>query len=174
MEKLKFALIAIVTLSLLGLLGYWSVRTLQSGTDYKASQKIQQLEQENKDLKTEVANLTAELNIAQSKLKLEEPAQNVVKEPEPTVYKYQDLITQLQKLVTNKTVLKLKSKGGAVGTVQKFLNIYNKTSNPVDNDYGAATLAAVKDFQKDEGLSATGEAGSATFNKMIDWLKEQE
>ncbi|MDE2031162.1 MAG: peptidoglycan-binding protein [Patescibacteria group bacterium] len=69
--------------------------------------------------------------------------------------------------------MKLKSTGSRVGTVQNFLNIYNNTSSKVDNDYGASTQKAVMAFQKDQGLSADGQAGSSTFAKMISWLKKQ-
>ncbi|MBU0999326.1 peptidoglycan-binding protein [Patescibacteria group bacterium] len=69
--------------------------------------------------------------------------------------------------------MKLKSRGTRVGTVQNFLNIYNNTSDKVDNDYGTSTQKAVTAFQKDQGLNADGEAGSGTFNKMISWLKKQ-
>src|SRR3989344_4489169 len=135
MEKLKFALFAIVVLGLLGLLGYWAITTLQSGTESKMSEKVAALTKENEDLKIE-----------------------------------------LQKLIDNRVVLKLKSRGANVGAVQRFLNIYNNTSaRPVrvDNDYGAGTVKLVTTFQKAEGLTANGEAGPETFNKMIDWLKKQ-
>lgn len=171
MEKLKFTLFSIVTLSLLGLIGYWSVVTLQSGTEYKTSQKIEQLEKENKDLKTEVKRLTDEFDALQSKL--DESAPAVEEEPERIAYKYQDLIDELQKLIDGKVLLKQKSSGPKVGTVQKFLNIYNNTSSKVDNDYGAGTAKLVTAFQKDSGLNADGEAGPGTFSKMIDWLKKQ-
>ena len=44
MEKLKFILFSIVVLALIGLLGYWSMNTIQSGTEYVKDQKIKQLE----------------------------------------------------------------------------------------------------------------------------------
>ena len=175
MEKLKFILFSIVILSLMGFVGYWSVVTLQSGTEYKVSQKVEQLEKENEDLKTEVQRQKSELGVLKSRL--EESTPITAKEPEPTgatVYKYNDLINELQKLVDSNVFLKQKSRGGNVGTVQKFLNIYNNTSNRVDNDYGASTAKLVADFQKDSGLSADGEAGKNTFIKMVDWLKKQK
>ncbi|HTE49067.1 MAG TPA: peptidoglycan-binding domain-containing protein [Candidatus Paceibacterota bacterium] len=171
MEKLKFALFSIVVLSLLGLLGYWSVVTLQSGTESKASQKIAQLQKENKELNAEILKVNNELSALQAEKTETVPI--VKKEPAPIVYKYQDLIDEFQGLISSNAFLKLKSRGAQVGTLQNFLNIYNKTSNKVDNDYGESTKAAVIVFQKDQGLSADGEAGSGTFNKMIDWLKKQ-
>ena len=69
--------------------------------------------------------------------------------------------------------MKLKSTGTRVGTVQNFLNLYNKTSNKIDNDYGASTVASVALFQKAQGLTSDGQAGASTFNKMISWLEKQ-
>lgn len=173
MEKIKFALFVIVVLSLVGILGYWSVVSLQSGTEYVTGQKVKQLEKENEDLRGEVAKLTGEINILQDKLLVLTPAPTTSKDPETVVYKYQDLINELQKMVSNNVFLKEKSRGSSVGTVQKFLNIYNSTSTKVDNDYGAGTAKLISAFQKDSGLSADGQAGKETFNKMIEWLKEQ-
>jgi len=172
MEKLKFVLFSIISLSLLGLLGYWSVVTLQSGSEYKTSQKVEQLKKENEDLKTEVKNLTDELSVLQSK-PVEEPVPSVKKDSAGTASKYQNLIDELQKLKDGNVFLKLKSSGLQVGTVQKFLNIYSNTSNKVDNDYGASTVKAVAAFQKDSGLNADGQAGPSTFSKMINWLEKQ-
>lgn len=123
MEKLKFFLFSILTLSLMGLVGYWSVVTLQSGTEHVADQKMKQLEKENEDLKNEVKKQNDELSVLQ--FKLEEPARSVKKESEGAVYKYQDLINEFQKLISGNVFLKQKSSGPRVGTVQKFLNIYN-------------------------------------------------
>jgi len=181
MEKLKFILFSIVVLAAMGFAGYWSITTIQSGTEYIASQKAEQLQDENKNLKKEVENLTEELSIL--KPKLEEPTPNVEKGISQTegqkplsvssVYKYQSLINELQKLADDNINIKLKSNGTRVGTLQNFLNIYNNTSNKVDNDYGANTQKAVIAFQKDQGLKTDGEVDSDTFKKMVDWLKKQ-
>lgn len=174
MDKLKFLLFSIVTLALVGLIGYWSVNTIQSGTEYVKDQKIKQLEKENKDLNKEVEKQQSELGVLQSKL--EALAPSVEENPAPIVYKYQDLIDELQKLIDNNVSLKQKSRGEGVGTVQKFLNIYNDTSKKVDNDYGVGTAKLVIAFQKDQKdpeLKANGEIGIDTFNEMIDWLKLQ-
>ncbi|MEJ0002231.1 MAG: peptidoglycan-binding domain-containing protein [bacterium] len=55
--------------------------------------------------------------------------------------------------------MKAKEADASVGNVQKFLNLYFKTSNKIDNDYGASTQKAVASFQKDQGLKADGFAG---------------
>ena len=172
-EKFKFALFTIVVLALVGIFGYWAVASIQSGTEHATEEKIKQLEVENEDLKKEVSKLTSDFNTVQARLaKFEEPEPTVVS-TEPTSSKYQSLIDDLQKLVDGNVFLKEKSRGPSVGTVQNFLNIYNDTSNKVDNDYGPGTVKAVTAAQKSLGLTADGEAGSSTFKKMIDWLKKQ-
>ena len=55
MEKLKFTLLAIISLTLLGLFGYWAVVTIQSGNEHIDDQKIKTLEKENEDLKRDVS-----------------------------------------------------------------------------------------------------------------------
>jgi peptidoglycan hydrolase-like protein with peptidoglycan-binding domain len=171
MEKLKFALFSIVTLVLLGLFGYWSIVTIQSGDEHIEDQKVKTLQKENEDLKTQVKKLTSELGVLKAQL---EPAPVVTPEMDSiVVYKHQDLINEIQELADSNISLKLKSRGAGVGTVQKFLNVYNNTSSKVDNDYGEGTKTRVAAFQKDMGLSADGEAGQSTFLKMIEWLKNQ-
>ena len=61
--------------------------------------------------------------------------------------------------------LKLGSKGGNVRTLQTFLN-KGGYSLKVDGDFGKATLAAVKDFQGKNGLTADGIVGQNTRAKM--------
>lgn len=182
MEKLKSILFLIIVLALMALLGYWAVSSMQSGTEYTKNQAIKELREENKNLKKEVESLTKELSsfketeevpVIDSKEELEVQKEDPKDEIQKTSYKYQSLINELQKLIDDNVSMKLKSKGTRVGTVQDFLNIYNKTSNRVDNDYGASTKSRVIAFQKAEGLTADGEAGPSTFVKMIDWLKKQ-
>ena len=170
MEKIKLALITIVTLSLLGLLGYWSINTIQSGTDHVKDQKIKQLQKDNEDLKNQLENLKNEASLPKPPM---QTTPNNTNDPGIVIYEHQDLIDQLQKMVDGKVALKSKSRGAYVGTVQEFLNLYNDTTDNVDNDYGAGTVTKVSAFQKALGLSADGQAGVGTFKKMIDWLKEQ-
>ncbi len=172
MEKLKFLLFSVVTLGVVGVLGYWAVVSIQMGDEFVADKKIQNLQKENESLKMEIEKLQAA--VATLTPKEEAPAEPIANDDAtPAVSKYQSLIAELEKLVTSKVYLKLKSRGPAVATIQKFLNIYNNTSNKVDNDYGASTKTAVAAFQKDMGLTADGEAGPGTFTKMVEWLKKQ-
>lgn len=84
---------------------------------------------------------------------------------------HSDLIRRLQGLIDDNILMKEGSRGTRVGTVQEFLNLYNNTSNGIDNDYGPGTKSKVAAFQKAVGLSADGQAGPNTYKKMINWLE---
>ena len=188
MENFKFTLFSIIVLALMGGAGYWAFSTIESGSVHVSNQKQKELEQKNEELNKEVANLKkqiSDIELAKEQQTQKEQeatvAENTVPTPPAptptktttttTVSKNQSLINELQKLVDGNIYLKLKSQGTAVGAIQKFLNVYNKTSNKIDNDYGATTVTAVKNFQKAEGLTADGEIGPGTTKKMITWLK---
>jgi murein L,D-transpeptidase YcbB/YkuD len=177
MEKFKFALFSVIVLAGVGFVWYWSISTIETGSEHVDADKLKQLEIENQDLQKKLADLSDQVEV----LKLKEepvspiPVPVVKEEPKPTTpatYKNQSLINELQKLVDDKVSMKLKSIGTRVGTVQKFLNVYNNTSNKIDNDYGANMVKLVTAFQKAEGMKADGEAGVSTFKKMIEWLKK--
>lgn len=183
MENLKFILVSIIILAVLGLAGFWAVATLESGSTHISSQKLKTLEKENAELKKELEEKNSELEDLQP----EEPIKEEIVVPEKTTgevkidkptsttttYKYQSLINELQKLIDDKITMKEKSRGTRVGTIQNFLNLYFNTNKRVDNDYGKGTKTDVSNFQKAVGLSQTGETSATTYQKMIDWLKKQ-
>lgn len=181
MEKIKFGLFSIVVLGTLGLVWYWSVSTIESGSEHAMRERVDQLEQENETLTQQVKELNSKLStatpvekepvVAEVPKETEKPVTTTTTTTSTTTDKDQTLINELQKLVDDKINMKLGSAGVRVGTVQKFLNRYNNTNSKIDNDYGAGTVKLVTAFQKAQGLSADGEAGVTTFTKMIAWLK---
>lgn len=175
MENFKFILISIIIIAGMGLLGYWAIRTLEPGDAFVSKQRQVALEEKNQALEKEIRTLKNQLAGLQSKETEEKPVVTVPTPTKPVIitYKYQSLINDLQKLVTDKVFMKEGSQGTRVGTVQTFLNIYNKTSKKVDNDFGAGTKTDLINFQKAEKIVADGETGPGTFQKMIDWLKKQ-
>ncbi|HEY5588672.1 MAG TPA: peptidoglycan-binding domain-containing protein [Candidatus Paceibacterota bacterium] len=186
MDNFKFLLFSVLVLALFGFSGYWAFSTIETGSSHVDIQKQKELAQNNEDLTKEVTQLKKEISLLQLDKEAQaqkekdildvKTTQPVVVATTPTktvVLKYQSLINDLQKLVNNNILLKNKSQGPAVGTVQKFLNIYNSTSNKIDNDYGLSTVNAIKNFQKAEGLTVDGGSGSSVFKKMISWLKSQ-
>lgn len=183
LDNFKFIILTIVVLILIGFLGFWAFTTLEPGDLHALRQEKQVLEDKNRELEKEVTRLQNELGtIEAEKDALAEAVAPKPEEEKPTTpppttttttYKNQTLINELQKLITDNIFMKEGSKGTRVGTVQKFLNLYNKTSTKVDNDYGPAMKTAVTAFQKAVGITADGETGPTTYKKMIDWLKKQ-
>jgi zinc D-Ala-D-Ala carboxypeptidase len=60
------------------------------------------------------------------------------------------------------------SSGGystCVGYIQSILRQYNQVT-AVDNNFGPATLTAVKQFQRGNGLTADGVVGANTWQKL--------
>ncbi len=177
-ENFKFILVSIIIIASIGLLGFWAFTTIERGDVSVYRQKQNTLEEQNEALQKEIARLKSELGT----LEAEQPEPEQVAEapekeeevPAPvTTYKNQTLINELDKLVRDNVYMKVGSKGTRVGTIQKFLNLYNKTSKPVDNDYGPGLKTDVTAYQKAAGTTADGETGPATYKKMIEWLKKQ-
>ncbi len=60
-------------------------------------------------------------------------------------------------------VLKRGASGGEVKELQRRLKMWGYYNGAVDGIYGSGTVAAVKSFQKKNGLKVDGVAGKATF-----------
>ena len=58
--------------------------------------------------------------------------------------------------------------GEAVRTVQRRLKELGYYSGSIDGDFGTATDKAIKEFQKDNGLSPDGKVGEQTLKKLND------
>lgn len=176
MENFKSTLFLIIILTIVIIMGYWAVSTIEPGNVFVSREKQQALEQKNSDLEKEVEKLKNELATLQPE-EISTPQTETPEEPTPNnptpASKYQSLINDLQKLSDDKVYMKEKSRGTRVGTIQTFLNIYNNTSKKVDNDYGSGTKADIIKFQKAVGLTQSGETGPTTYQKMIEWLKKQ-
>ena len=64
-------------------------------------------------------------------------------------------------------VLKRGSKGDSVRVLQLLLNGLGYNCGSVDASFGANTLAAVKSFQKKNGLAVDGSVGTATWTALL-------
>jgi len=82
-----------------------------------------------------------------------------------------ELATALERLIKDDIRMKIGSSGTRVGTVQKFLNIYEDKKSTVDNKYGEGVKKSIEAFQKAVGDEADGLADPGTYQKMIEWLK---
>ena len=65
------------------------------------------------------------------------------------------------------SVLKNKSRGEEVKTLQRLLNALGHNCGDVDGIIGSKTVAAVEAFQKAEGLTADGIVGAKTWNALL-------
>lgn len=177
MDKFKFFIFSIITLAIIGLGIYWAFISIESGSAHASRERQEALEDQNRALEEEVEDLKNELALYKQveetePEKVEETTPTPTNEP-TTSYKNQTLINELQELINDNVYMKEKSRGTRVGTIQNFLNLYNGTTKKVDNDYGKTTKTDIIDFQKDTGLTADGQTGPTTYQKMIDWLKKQ-
>ncbi len=173
MESIKSFLLLVVVILFAGITGYWAFTTLEPGNVSAERQKREELEQKNLELEKKVTELASELATLKPAENTDEIPNTNTEELAPVSYKYQELISKLDGLVKDKVSMKEKAKGARVGIIQEFFNLYNKTSQKIDNDYGKSTKADVTNFQKTEGSPSYCEAGISTFEKMIEWLKEQ-
>lgn len=64
---------------------------------------------------------------------------------------------------SGRAVLRQGNVGVPVGDVQRFLNAFDNAGLQVDDDFGAATDAAVRAWQSKRGLTVDGEVGPQTW-----------
>lgn len=158
---MKFTFITLCLVGLLGVGGYFAVRSLKEPASY----------------------ITHDTSRIGDLHRLETEPQSTIPDPAPvvtttttttvtTVDKEVDLETSLQGLIDKKNTLKLGSKGVNVGYIQQFMNIYFKKNLKVDNDFGKTLETNVKAYQKAVGVTQTGQIGPATLGKMVDWLNK--
>ncbi len=170
LENLKANLIVIIFFGIVGFLGYWAVSSLQvdsnefESVDRNVYPIIENNPEGYKDTNNSnsVASNTSNADTTTPTVNTSSSSEN-----------NSGLISELQKLSDDNVLMKKGSRGTRVGTVQKFLNLYNGTNATVDNDFGGTTETQLKDFQRKENLSADGQAGSGTYKKMIEWLNKQ-
>lgn len=171
METFKAYLLIVGFVGVLGFGGYWAATSLNEPVRLAETEDIQVVAQTPVTIVTDTT--TEPVVPTDTPSQTTEPTSPATTNTSTTNGQHSDLIARLQKLVTDNVLMKEGSRGTRVGTVQEFLNVYNKTSGGLDNDYGAGTKTKVAAFQKAQGLTADGQAGPATYQKMIDWLNKQ-
>lgn len=157
----------------LGFLGYFAFTRLSNDFVYET------IDESETDTLLVVSdeNATPEetVTITQEDITPEEDSTPEVETQEGEL-KYPDLTKEVEKLVDDfGGLMKKGSQGARVGTLQRFLNVYNgkDINSGVDNDYGPGTAESVKKFQSAEGLGADGQAGPGTFKAMLEWLEAE-
>ncbi len=172
METFKAYLLIVGFVGVLGFGGYWAATSLNEPVRLAETEDIQVVAQTPVTIVTDTTNSETPVASTDTPTQTTEPTSPDTN-TSTTNGQHSDLIARLQKLITDNVLMKEGSRGTRVGTVQEFLNVYNKTSGGLDNDYGAGTKTKVAAFQKAQGLTADGQAGPATYQKMIDWLNKQ-
>jgi len=71
-----------------------------------------------------------------------------------------------KQLASQQTVLDKGNKGSKVKTLQLRLEIQGYAPGPIDGVFGSKTAAAVKQFQKAQGLATTGTVDEATWEAL--------
>jgi hypothetical protein len=170
MSQGKFQIILMVLCIAVGAVGHWAFTSL----DFGRARKVVVESEINNDVSDDISSINDSLTDLSGNVEsFIEDSQNTnpqTEETAPVANPHSVLIAELQKLVTDKIYMKVGSKGTRVGTVQKFLNIFEKKQLPIDNVFGAGTKTSVINFQKLVKVAADGEPGPQTYQKMIDWL----
>ncbi len=171
MKSVGFTITTVLIIGLLGAGGYFAVKGLTDPADYlpKENETIGDLHKIKTEPQTGVKD-NAIATVPTTTTSATTPNASTTSPATPTTST--DLKTNIQTLITNKTTLKVGSKGPAVGYIQQFMNAYFKKSLKVDNDYGKTLEANVKAFQKATGVTQTGQIGPATLGKMVSWLEK--
>lgn len=166
MESFKANLIIFVFIVLSVALGYWAITSLKTNS---AEIALESTPEDVGPMITSEPEPTPS-STAPSQTPTPNPTPTPVQEQPAPAGEYAELIVDLEELVDDNILMKKGSRGTRVGTVQKFLIEYGIDID-ADNDYGDTTVNAVKKFQQEQKLSADGQAGPGTFEKMIDWLE---
>ncbi len=172
MESFKANLIIFVFILVAVALGYWAVVSLRTNS---AEIALQNIPEDVGPMITSAPDAEPETPPVTNDSVTPEPSSgnqttSIPAEQPTQAGEHSSLIDDLQDLIDDNILMKKGSRGTRVGTVQKFLIEYGIDMD-ADNDYGDTTVNAVKKFQSDQKLSADGQAGPGTFEKMINWLE---
>jgi|GEM_PF-724334 len=180
MENFKFTLVSFVMVLVVAGIGFLAYMALEKGDENGMRQQVRELKEQVADRDEQIVERdrqiaeletdleSAELLASQTPTE-EETSKEPVKNPPATTGT--GLLAELESLKAKGVVLEPGDSGAAVGTIQKFLNVYNKTSGGVDNDFGPGTRKKVEAFQVKEKMTPDGGVGPTTLSKMISWLK---
>lgn len=172
MSEFKFQLTTFALVALLALGGYWAFATLDRGMTYSKDDLAVVPETVTEESLEEPATEAEEEVTAPETTTEADTTETTTTAPANLSAEDTKTLAELQDLVSDNINMKQGSAGTRVGTIQKFLNLYFDKQTGVDNGYGATTLERVRQFQKEQGLTADGLAGPTTYQKMIDLMKK--
>ena len=174
MNDFKFTLISSFIFIIIIGLGVLAFFALEPGDTNGSRQVISQLESDIEEKDEALQTALRRIAELESDNQPEEEQSNDTDNdttPPPSSGEFDQLISDLENLVSRGVVLGPGNNGASVGTIQEFLNVYNDTSGGVDNDFGPTTRSRVEAFQEDAGISVDGGVGRGTLGAMIEWLE---
>tara|TARA_B100001179_G_C18545948_1_gene383814 strand:- start:98 stop:637 length:540 start_codon:yes stop_codon:yes gene_type:complete len=179
MNELKYQITQFIFLALLGFGAYWALTHLDNGISYSRDQIVERDTTPSTPIESPIINTIPDdeeivENPDTSTTTVDEEETQTPSQSSGTLTATEkELVSALERLISDQIYMKVGSRGTRVGTVQKFLDYYfpDKTVS-TDNDYGPGTKTLVEQFQAAEGLTADGQAGPNTYQKMIDVIKE--
>ncbi|MEA5618693.1 peptidoglycan-binding protein [Cronbergia sp. UHCC 0137] len=77
-------------------------------------------------------------------------------------------------MLTGNEILRLGSKGSKVRQLQEILKALNLDPGQIDGDFGQKTLASVKRFQQQQGLTPDGVVGPRTQNALNQFIQNSD
>src|SRR3989338_7574411 len=131
MSEGKFQIIIMIICIALGALGHWAVATL----DFSRARNTVVENNNDQDITGDISDISNSISDLSGNVEnfIEEKKNTETNTPPPDrANPNATLIAELQKLITDKIYMRVGSKGTRVGTVQKFLNIFENKTLPVD------------------------------------------
>lgn len=184
MENVKFTITSLIIMLAIGAVGFLAYMALEKGDESGLKQQVRELKAQAikkdntiTDLERRIAQLSVDLEGQQQEVVVEQKTETNVEVRQDIPVKVvtggnAELLKALQALKTKNVVIEPGNSGPAVGTIQKFLNVYNKTSGGIDNDFGPGTRKKIEAFQAQEKISVDGGVGPGTLSAMISWLSK--
>jgi len=172
MNEIKYQIVNIILLALLGSGIYWAFTTIDNGIYYDKNADIVSSSEQVEEVATEDQEVPLFDNTKTEPEKVTETTPEKIETTNPTLDKT-SLINGLQKIVDADSIIRSGSKGDSATVIQKFLTIYFPEKNIVaDGDFGPGTEKLIKEFQTKELNGGDGRVGPNTAKKMIEILKK--
>ena len=167
MQQTGFTFLSVIVVGALVVGGFFAIKTLKAPASYVSNERetVGDLYPLETDPTTQTTATLPEASVPET------PKEPVVEtSPSASTDTLQVKLEAL--LAVNGILIKQGDRGPNIGTIQEFMNRYFKKSLKVDNDFGPTLLANVKEYQKQNKISQTGQVGPVTLRAMIEWTQK--
>lgn len=166
MNELKYQIVQFIFIILLGFGSYWAFTQIDTGIRYERETMV--------NLQPDVALEPSPVEVVELTVD-QETVPEVPVESEPTTTpenKPENLVSELQAMISANVILQQGAKGDQVKSVQNFLDWYfDDRTVSVDSDYGPGTVRLIREFQTKELNGGDGRTGPNTMRKMLELLQ---